>query len=1032
MKQVKFCCTLFLVFFFLKTAAQFAPGAEWDHCIPNASIKSSAKVSDSLFAVAFETKTCNDSTAIGIREYNSEGEMMWERKFIPEVLQSNHVFSIQKIQTGFILAGSIVTPDSSFNCIFKTDSEGNLIWQKKFFCDTLHAPVTGKIIELSDGKFLFTGSTYTSRLSEVLVMKLNSTGDLIWQKTFGGSLFDFGRDVTVISNGNYAVAATAGSSDFDVTGYHGVNDAWLLMLDTAGTVQWKKTFGGLYNDEPKSIVASGNGFIVSGISESDDGDLNDHHGSISYFDFIAFKMDVNGTVLWKHSYGGMLDDFSSQMIALDDGNFLLTGNSYSNNGDVNDHHGETIYNDQWSIKISTGGTTIWKKSTGGTGDDWSNCVAALDSNNFIIAGGSISKDGDHTEACFTNECHVINGGWLVKLNEHCASFPYSNFSYSQSEKTFSFSNQSTNAQSYLWDFGDGYTSVSYNPTHTYAYSGVYNVCLTAIDICSSKTYCVTVITCAVPVASFNIFYLGNEVQFTNTTANAATFNWDFGDGTFSVEENPLHIYTANGSYIVALTITDSCDQQSIAIDTVNTCNGFVSDFSFTANGNILSFTDLTLGLPVSWSWDFGDGNFSTDQNPVHTFLAGNYNVCLTVSIDGCAPQTICKSIDVCQPVVENSFSSSANFTTVSFTDLSEFATSWNWDFGDGNFSAEQNPSHTYLQGGTYTVCEIFSNACNSDTVCEIINVECFPLDVNFSYVENALNVAFNDLAIDATTWEWNFGDGNASSLQNPSHNFAAPGTFVVCEIAFNPCSSDTICQNITVKCAPLIADFSFASNGLSVTFTDLSVSATSWDWNFGDGNISAEQNPTHIFSAPGIYTVCVIIFNYCGTDTICKEVEVKCATLYSAFSFIPNDLSVSFTDFSLNATTWQWSFGDGNFSAEQNPTHNYLSAGDFNVCLTASDGCSSDDTCTIIHVNCPAFVASFSFLQSNDTAFFTSQSLNATQWTWDFGDGNFSTEENPSHIFAPNASYFICLVSGDNCSMDTICDSLHVYGVSNA
>ncbi len=944
-----------LVFFLLsilKLSAQTAPGIDWERCIPNASVKSIVAISDSVFYVAFESLSCTDSSAIGLRSYDSQGSLLWEKMYVPPSTQSYHIFSLIHSQNNFLLSGSIDSAGVSFNRVLKTDEAGTILKDVRWFLSDTAKVNFNKINEDGAGGFVFAGETFTSNHRDLLISNLDGNLNSVWQVTYGGSLFEHARDI-IPSSGNYLVAAYSNSLDGDVVGNHGKNDVWLIKLDATGSVVWKKCFGGTKNEEVRSVIEVNDGYVISAMSQSSNDQVSIHHGSNVYYDYWIFKVDFSGNLIWDKTFGGTHNDYASQMISLADGNFLVTGSSYSVNNDVNDHHGSSVFDDQWTIKMTPSGTMIWQKSTGGTYDDWSLCAASLDSQNTIIAGGSIASDGDHQDACYSNDCRVMNGGWIVKLSNQCASNVASLFSYVQNGKTLTFQNQSTNAISYHWDFGDGNSSTDINPTHVYTNNGEYTVCLDANDSCGSKTYCVTIKTCtALPVANFTITYSGGvDIAFTDGSSNAVEWQWDFGDGGFASITNPTHSYNQNGTYTVTLTVTDSCNNISSVQHSVNTCLGFTTDFSYSSNGNTVTFSDLSAGLADSWSWDFGDGNFSSLQNPSHTYSAlGTYNVCLTSSATGCSPETTCYLVTVCAPAIVNSFTYSATSTSVAFFDWSTNATSWQWDFGDGNSSAQQNPSHTYSQSGNYTVCEIASNTCSSDTFCDQITVTCPSLNALFTYNSNYLSLSFIDQTGTATSWQWTFGDGNTSSQQSPSHTFSQSGDYTICLMVNDGCSSDTFCELIHVSCPPLDAAFTFNANNLNVLFSDQSVTATSWQWTFGDGNTSSQQNPSYAYLQSGDYTVCLIVSDGCSSDTSCQTIHVNCPAFSAQFSFTENSGSVSFTDLSANANQWSWDFGDGGTSTLQNPVHLYTANGTFDVCLTASDGCSSDTLCDSVSI----------------------------------------------------------------------------------
>jgi PKD repeat protein len=203
-----------------------------------------------------------------------------------------------------------------------------------------------------------------------------------------------------------------------------------------------------------------------------------------------------------------------------------------------------------------------------------------------------------------------------------------------------------------------------------------------------------------------------------------------------------------------------------------------------------------------------------------------------------------------------------------------------------------------------------------------------------------------------TSWVWSFGDGNTSTLQNPSHTYITEGTYTVTLTVTNTGGSDTMTKNgyISVTYAePLTSFTSNVTRGpapLYVGFTDTSNNTpTSWKWKFGDDATSTDQNPTHKYTEPGTYTVSLTAKNSAGSNTTKMTdyitvtsvgVPVVSFTADMRSGTIP--FTIQFTDTSSNTpTSWLWSFGDGSSSTEKNPAHIYTAAGTYTVSLTATN-----------------------------------------------------------------------------------------------
>jgi PKD repeat protein len=248
-----------------------------------------------------------------------------------------------------------------------------------------------------------------------------------------------------------------------------------------------------------------------------------------------------------------------------------------------------------------------------------------------------------------------------------------------------------------------------------------------------------------------------------------------------------------------------------------------------------------------------------------------------------------------------------------------------------------------------------------------------------------------------------------------------------------------------------VADFDYnyvPTTPIYVQFTDISTgNPTSWFWDFGDGMTSSEQNPVHPYPNPGSYRVCLIIEhddppNYC-IDSICKVIEipdtVACEAIFT-YEQDPNfPAEVTFVDYSRgNITNWEWDFGDGSLSNEQDPVHIYSKPGDYLVCLNVYNA-DSMETCfhficeTIVipdSMNCSAafsYMADSSSQVVNQFSFYDESSGYPDNWVWDFGDGSVSHEQNPVHVYQENGQYEVCLNSWNSSfptCVDEICMSI--------
>jgi PKD repeat protein len=529
--------------------------------------------------------------------------------------------------------------------------------------------------------------------------------------------------------------------------------------------------------------------------------------------------------------------------------------------------------------------------------------------------------------------------------------------------------------SWQWSFGDGSSSTAQSPSHAFATAASYAVTLTVSNASGSKNVSRTVTVA--PAASFTYSpsspVAGQAVQFTDTsTGKPTSWQWSFGDGATSTVQNPSHTFTAVSSYTVTLTVSGS-GSNSIS-QTINVLPSSTLTPSFTYSpsspvaGQAVQFTDTSTGSPTSWQWNFGDGSTSTVQNPSHTFaMAASYTVILTAT-NSSGSQSASRTVTVV-PALTASFSftpaSPAAGQAVQFTDTSTGSpSSWQWNFGDGATSSSQNPSHTYASATSYTVTLTATNSSGSKTAGQTVTV--VPaLTASFTYSPASpaagQTVQFTDTSTGSpTSWQWDFGDGTSSTVQNPSHAYTVAGSYLATFTIRTGSNLNSTSRTITVG-QSLTASFTYSPSsplaGQAVQFTDTSTgSPTSWQWNFGDGANSTAQNPSHTFATSASYTVSLTVNNSSGSKSVSQTVNIlPASTLTASFSYSPTSPTanqvVQFTDTSTGTpVAWQWNFGDGITSMAQNPSHTFAAVSPYTVSLTVSNNSGSNSTSRTITV----------------------------------------------------------------------------------
>lgn len=637
---------------------------------------------------------------------------------------------------------------------------------------------------------------------------------------------------------------------------------------------------------------------------------------------------------------------------------------------------------------------------------------------------------------------------------------------------------------WTWTFGDGGSSTTQNPTHVYPSAGTYMVKLVA----KSNSGCADSVTLPVivnpiPVAGFvnNKVCFGSATQFNNasyvTSGAISSYSWNFGDpnsggSNTSTASNPTHTYTSAGTFNVTLLVTSSggCTktiQQSVIVYFLPVANFSATTACLT---NPTVFTDLstsTNGTISGWSWSFGDGNNSVQQNPSHTYLTqGTYTVTLTVTSSTGCTATVSKAVTV-QPKATAWFNASQVCvgSVTAFTDSSYAQggtiTAWSWNFGNGNTSSSQNPNHTYTSAGVYNVqlTVTTSTGCQA-TVFKPVMVHDLPTVVfNATKVCLGSPTQFTDSSYvttggTVTGWSWNFGDGNTSTSQNPTNTYLTAGTYTVTlTVTSSSGCTKSGSKTITVNPGP-VANF-FAPNvctGNITFFTDSSKITggviTAWSWDFGDpnsgiNNISALQHPNHTFTSAGNYTVTLIVTSNTGcTSSVTKTVTVNQGPVvkFGVLSGCANTVTQFIDSSTVTGGTivkWAWDFGDGSaIDTTQNPSHVYNNGSTvFNVILTvtSSNGCTASGVKQIILYPNPVVNWTAADVCLNTIVSFTDQTTVGsggvlTTWLWKFGDGSTSNVQNPTHMYATDSAYTVTLiVTTDKGCIDSVTKTVTVF-----
>ncbi|MFL5764841.1 MAG: PKD domain-containing protein [Bacteroidia bacterium] len=652
--------------------------------------------------------------------------------------------------------------------------------------------------------------------------------------------------------------------------------------------------------------------------------------------------------------------------------------------------------------------------------------------------------------------------------------------------SFTFNNTSTPGYSYSWNFGDtpGYTNFPFGPvSHTYAVAGNYTVSVVAFvpgagGTCRD-TATVPVTVFPSPVSSFNAAPLVGcdslTTVFTDASVAAISWSWSFGNGNISALQNPPNQHYTAGTYTVSLQVLSSNGCPNTSQQVVNVYPSPAAAFTTgpACQGSPVNFTDASTSSPgdplTGWSWNFGDGSpASTLQNPSHSYAAaGTYTIILNVSTANCSgADTIALTVNpVPNAIFSLAPSSGCGPLNVGFNNTSTGAATYAWSFGNGGTSALTNPSEIYTNPGTtdtvYYISLVATTALGCmDSLSDSVRIFGKPLA---SFTSNAvaacapLNVTFTNTSTAAVSYLWDFGDGSATSTAaSPSHLFQDTTLFIqnytTTLIATNAGGcTDTATLVVQAYPEPIFGFQMVPDTGctaLTVNFPSV-LGAVLYQWNFGDGATSTGANPIHTFvnstALPVTYTIQLIATN----AFTCKDTTYGDVLIYpqpvAGFSApvtqgCPN-FSVSFTNTSTGSVSYQWNFDDGSpVDTSYAPTHVFVNtsttaADTFHVQLISTSGYGCSDTVIHTIIVYPDVISGFTAntpICSPSAATFNNLSAGATNYSWNFGDGNSSNLFSPTNAYinpgpAP-VSYTISLIvtSSFGCA-DTMTAPYTVY-----
>ena len=589
--------------------------------------------------------------------------------------------------------------------------------------------------------------------------------------------------------------------------------------------------------------------------------------------------------------------------------------------------------------------------------------------------------------------------------------------------------------SYQWEFGDGQISSSQGASHLYSGPGTYTVNLTAAKGGCSKECTRDISILPVPdctITAPDSVCSGLKGNAASTATSGASYAWSITNGEITSASSAQSIaFTAGASgstrLKVKVTSAGGCSKE---------CTRDISitpgpDCSWTSSASVCNGTAAQFSGPAgmdAYRWEFGDGQISSSQGASHLFSGpGTYAVNLTVSKGGCTKErtrdisilpgpefNITAPDAICSGLKDNAAS-----TTTS-------GAAYAWSIANGEITSpsdHQSINFTVGASGTTRLKVTVTSAagCTKEATKDITITP----GPDCSWTSNApvcngTAVQFSGPAgMDAYLWD--FGDGSGIQSEDPVHLYPGSGTYAV-SLTVTKCGSLKSCRG-TVEVTAIDCSWTSSApvcNGTAVQFSGPAGMAT-YQWDFGDGQISSSQGASHLYRAPGTYAVNLVVTTTCGSLKTCPGTVVVKPQLdcrWESSSPVCNGTPVQFSAPS-GMDAYQWDFGDGAVSSAKDPSHLYPRSGTYAVNLTAAKGgCSKTcpGTVEVMALDC-SWTSSAPVC--NGTAVQFSGPAGMATYQWDFGDGAVSSSQGASHLYSAPGTYAVNLRSGKGgCSKD--------------
>ena len=388
--------------------------------------------SDGGFAIlGFSNSTDGDLQGkdLAVNDYwllklDAEGELQWSKTYGGSKDDRGQSL-VQTQDGGFALTGYAMSDDGDGsvnkgfhdNWVVKVDAQGTIEWEKSYgFSGHDHSY---DILDTGDGGYFFTGflditsaradgnTEKSSSLSahgvgEFWGTKIDEKAKVQWRGYYGGTNNDRAHAVVRAEDGGYVMAGFTESDDFDINNSRGSYDFWVVKIDDTGNLVWQESFGGTGIERAQDIAKTNDGgYVITGSTFSNDVDVSKNHGES---DIWLIKIDGDGNLVWDKSFGGLQFDAAESVIISKDGGYIVVGNSKSSSMDVNANAGE---NDIWLLKTDANGNVVWQKSFGGSGLDYGFDAIEMTTGAIVLVGETSSNDFSGVENQGKSDAVVI-------------------------------------------------------------------------------------------------------------------------------------------------------------------------------------------------------------------------------------------------------------------------------------------------------------------------------------------------------------------------------------------------------------------------------------------------------------------------------------------------------------------------------------------------------------------------------------------------------------------------------------------------